>query len=105
MTLQADLSTPAACAALVAGTIQALGRIDILTNMASVYSKRPFDELRPSDWDASMSVDLRASFLCAQAAAPHMRQQGGGRIVNFSDWTAKSGRPRYRGWRRVRSSR
>ena len=45
-----------------------------------------------------MNVDLRAAFLCAHAAAPHMRRQGGGRIVNFSDWIAKSGRPRYPGF-------
>ena len=45
-----------------------------------------------------MDVDLRAAFLCSKAAAPHMRRQGGGRIVNFSDWLAKSGRPRYKGF-------
>ena len=66
--------------------------------MASVYAKRPFDDLTLSDWDAAINVDLRASWLCAQAAALHMRRKGGGRAVNFSDWTAKSGRPRYRGY-------
>jgi len=45
-----------------------------------------------------MDIDLRASFLCAQAAIPHMRRNGGGRIVNFSDWIAASGRPRYPGY-------
>src|SRR5262249_18476989 len=67
-------------------------------NMASVYVQRPFDELTIADWDAALQVDLRAAFLCAHAAAPHMRAQGGGRIINFSDWVAKSGRPRYRGF-------
>jgi 3-oxoacyl-[acyl-carrier protein] reductase len=43
-------------------------------------------------------VDLRAAFLCAHAAAPHMRARGGGRIINFSDWIARSGRPRYTGY-------
>ena len=46
----------------------------------------------------SLNVDLRAAFLCAHAAAPHMRAQGGGRIINFSDWVARSGRPRYPGF-------
>jgi NAD(P)-dependent dehydrogenase (short-subunit alcohol dehydrogenase family) len=63
-----------------------------------VYVQRPFDSLRAADWDAAIDVDLRAAFLCAHAAAPHMRRQGGGRIVNFSDWIAKSGRPRYTGY-------
>jgi NAD(P)-dependent dehydrogenase (short-subunit alcohol dehydrogenase family) len=96
--LQADLSDPDACSRLVASAVQDLGKLDILINMASVYKERPFDDLRVSDWNASADVDLRSAFLCAQAAAPHMRAQGGGRIVNFSDWLAKSGRPRYRGF-------
>jgi NAD(P)-dependent dehydrogenase (short-subunit alcohol dehydrogenase family) len=96
--IQADLANPDACKKLVSDTVAALGRLDVLVNMASVYVKRPFADLQPADWDASMNVDLRAAFLCAQAAAPHMRPQGGGRIVNFSDWLAKSGRPRYLGY-------
>jgi NAD(P)-dependent dehydrogenase (short-subunit alcohol dehydrogenase family) len=95
---QADLSDPEACRALVESVVQALGRLDILVNMASVYAQRPFAEVAPADWDGAMDVDLRASFFCAQAAAPHMRARGGGRIVNFSDWVARSGRPRYRGY-------
>lgn len=95
---QSDLSQPAACAALVESAAAALGRLDILINMASVYVQRPFDALTAVDWNAALDVDLRAAFLCAHAAAPHMRRQGGGRIVNFSDWIAKSGRPRYSGY-------
>ena len=95
---QADLSQPDACAAVVAAAVQELGRLDVLINMASVYVQRPFAELRAADWNAVLDVDLRAAFLCAHAAAPHMRRQGGGRIVNFSDWVAKSGRPRYTGY-------
>ena len=95
---QADLSSPEACRQLVARAASDLGRLDILINMASVYRERPFNELTVADWDTSIEVDLRAAFLCSHAAAPIMRMQGGGRIVNFSDWIAKSGRPRYRGF-------
>jgi NAD(P)-dependent dehydrogenase (short-subunit alcohol dehydrogenase family) len=63
-----------------------------------VYSQRSFDELTLADWDAVVNIDLRAAFLCARAAVPHLRRQGGGRIINFSDWVAASGRPRYRGF-------
>lgn len=96
--LKADLSDPKACLTLVASAVEALGRLDILINMASVYKERPFDDLQVADWNATVDVDLRAAFLCAQAAAPHMRAHRGGRIVNFSDWVARSGRPRYRGF-------
>jgi NAD(P)-dependent dehydrogenase (short-subunit alcohol dehydrogenase family) len=96
--LQVNLAQPDACAALVDAAAADLGRLDILINMASVYVQKPFAETTAADWDASMDIDLRAAFLCAHAAVPHMRKQGGGRIVNFSDWVAKSGRPRYEGY-------
>jgi NAD(P)-dependent dehydrogenase (short-subunit alcohol dehydrogenase family) len=96
--VQADLSRPEACRELVSHTVKTLGGLDVLINMASTYVQTPFDELSANDWDAALAIDLRASFLCAHAAAPVMRARGGGRIINFSDWTAKSGRPRYRGF-------
>lgn len=97
-TIQADLADPAACATAVDEAARRLGRLDILVNMASVYRAKPFDETTIDDWNASLNVDLRAAFLCAKAAIPHMRAQHGGRIVNFSDWIARSGRPRYPGY-------
>ncbi|MDR1989521.1 MAG: SDR family oxidoreductase [Acidobacteriaceae bacterium] len=96
--LHADLSDPAQCQATVDKTAQQLGRLDILINMASIYTSHPFDSVTLAHWNEALDVDLRASFLCAQAAVPHMRRQGGGRIVNVSDWVAASGRPRYPGY-------
>jgi NAD(P)-dependent dehydrogenase (short-subunit alcohol dehydrogenase family) len=95
---RADLSSADTCRWLVDTAADTFGRLDILINMASVYSQRPFDQITLADWDAVVNIDLRAAFLCAHAAVPHMRRQGGGRILNFSDWVAASGRPRYRGF-------
>jgi NAD(P)-dependent dehydrogenase (short-subunit alcohol dehydrogenase family) len=66
--------------------------------MASLYRAVPFADLTASDLQASLDVDLKSAFLCAQAAAPHMRAAGGGRIISFSDWLAVSQRPRYKGY-------
>lgn len=96
--LQADLSQPDAAERLVDATVAELGRLDILVNMASLYRPRPLDELTVDDWDDQMAVDLRAAWLCARAAVPHMRRVRGGRIVSLSDWVARSGRPRYAGY-------
>ena len=98
LTVQADVARPEACAALVQAVVNGLGRLDILINMASVYARRSFDELGVADWNAVIDVDLRGAFLCSHAAALQMKRQGGGRIVNFSDWIARSGRPRYTGY-------
>ncbi len=96
--LQADLRQPDAGDRVVEDAVGALGRLDILVNMASIYRKKPLDTLEVADWDAQMAVDLRAAWLCARAAVPHMRRLRGGRIINFSDWIARSGRPRYVGY-------
>ena len=98
LTIKADLGDPAACAAMVESVGKEFGRLDVLINMASLYSAVPFDELDVTAWDRQLGVDLRASFLCSRAAVPLMRQHGGGRIVNFSDWLPASGRPRYKGF-------
>lgn len=97
-TLKADLTDPLDCRATVNEAAAVLGRLDVLVNMASVYHEVPFDELDAGQWDRQLAVDLRATFLMCLAAVPHLRAQGGGRIVNFSDWTAASGRPRYPGF-------
>lgn len=96
--LQADLQQPDACERVVDDTVGAFGRLDVLVNMASLYLVKPLDDLTVADWDAQLAVDLRAAWLCARAAVPHMRRLRGGRIVNFSDWVARSGRPRYLGY-------
>ena len=98
LVLQADLRQPEACDRVIDETVGTLGRLDILINMASRYGARAFDDLTVDDWNAQMDVDLRAAWLCARAAVPHMRRLRGGRIVNFSDWVARSGRPRYVGF-------
>jgi NAD(P)-dependent dehydrogenase (short-subunit alcohol dehydrogenase family) len=96
--LQGDLSAPDACSRVVEETVRDLGRLDVLINMASRYQAKPIDDITVEDWDGQLAVDLRAAWLCAKASIPHMRRVGGGRIINFADWVAASGRPRYRGF-------
>ena len=70
---------------LVADTVAKLGRIDVLVNNAGVATAKPFLDLTTADFDLIFAVDVRASFLLAQAAARPMRDQGtGGSIVNIT---------------------
>ena len=96
--IKADLSNAKACGVLVDDAAASLGGLDILVNMASIYRAQPFDDLDEARWREGIDVDLGATFFCAHAAVPHMRRAGGGRIINFSDWVAASGRPRYKGY-------
>jgi len=98
LVVQADVTDADACAELVAAVDGEFGRLDVLVNMASLYQAVPFDEVDAASWDRQLAVDLRGTFLCARAAVPLMRRGGGGRIVNFTDWVAASGRPRYKGY-------
>ncbi len=97
-TVRADLADPSACRAAVDEAASTLGRLDLVINMASVYQALPFDALDTDAWDRQLASDLRSAYLVALAAVPHLRAAGGGRIVNFSDWVAASGRPRYEGF-------
>ena len=94
----ADVSKAADCDTLIASALAAFGRVDALVNMASVYGSTPFNELTEALWDKDINVNLKSAFLCSKAAVPAMRAVGGGRIVNFADWLARSGRPAYQGF-------
>jgi len=96
--IRADVSQAQECDRLVNEAAASLGRLDVLINMASVYKSVPIGEVSEAVWDATVDVDLKAAFLCARAAIGHLRAAGGGRIVNFTDWVAASGRPRYKGY-------
>ena len=54
LTLKADLGDPAACAAMVEAVGREFGRLDVLVNMASLYSAVPFDELDVAAWDRQL---------------------------------------------------
>ena len=98
LVVQADVSDESACMSLFAEIDRTFGGLDVVVNMASLYHDIPFDRLTTEDWDKQLSVDLRATFLVSRAAVPLMRKRGEGRIINFSDWLAASGRPRYKGY-------
>ena len=97
-TVVADVGKPEDCRAIIAHAVTTFGRIDVLVNMASIYRSTPLEAVTAEYWDTDIDVNLRSAFLCAQAAMPHMRAGGGGRIVNFADWLARSGRPHYKGF-------
>jgi 3-oxoacyl-[acyl-carrier protein] reductase len=83
--IQGDVSRAADAQAMVATTVKELGPPDILVNNAGVYPRVPFLDMRESDWDQVLDVNLKGSFLCAQAAARAMVAAGrGGAIVNLA---------------------
>jgi NAD(P)-dependent dehydrogenase (short-subunit alcohol dehydrogenase family) len=96
--LQIDVADAGACTSLIDQVQKEFGRLDVLVNMASIYEAVSLEKLDAEAWDRQLSVDLRGTFLCSTAAVSLMRRGGAGRIINFTDWVAASGRPRYEGY-------
>jgi pteridine reductase len=82
--LRADVARPAQARALVARTVTALGRLDVLVNNAALFFRTPVETTTPAQFDRLLAVNLRAPFFCSQAAARAMGRHGG-RIVNIAD--------------------
>jgi NAD(P)-dependent dehydrogenase (short-subunit alcohol dehydrogenase family) len=68
--------------ALVAQAISAFGRIDVLLNNAGILRDKTLLKMSLQDWQAVLDVHLTGSFLCTQAAAQRMKEQGSGSIIN-----------------------
>ena len=87
-----DVTAPHAVARAADKTLATLGRIDVLVNNAGVNGPTlPAWEYPMDEWERVLAVDLTGVFLCCRAVIPHMRERGGGRIVNISSVVGKEG--------------
>jgi 3-oxoacyl-[acyl-carrier protein] reductase/pteridine reductase len=91
----ADVSRPDAVASLFRAVDREFGRLDILVNNAGVFFPVPFEELTEEQWDRTLNINLKAQYLCAQAAVAPMRRVGRGRIVNISSIGAFQPKPEH----------
>jgi len=88
--IHCDLLDIASLRAAVATVRERLGPIGVLVNNAANDTRHDIDEVTEADWDRAMGLNLKHQFFAAQAVRPHMREIGGGSIVNFSSvaWMA-----------------
>src|SRR5438128_5654398 len=83
--VQADVARPTNAQTMVAQVLSELGGLDVLVNNAGVYPRVPFLEMRETDWDVVLDVNLKGGFFCAQAAARAMVAAGRrGSILNVA---------------------
>ncbi|MBR0733974.1 SDR family oxidoreductase [Bradyrhizobium japonicum] len=88
LAITCDVSDAAAVGAATAAVMSRFGRLDALVNNAGVAVFAPVLETSDTDWNRIMAVNLTGPFLCTKAAAPLMREQGGGAIVNVTSISA-----------------
>jgi short-subunit dehydrogenase len=88
-----DVAEPAAVRALVDGTVQAWGRVDVLVNNAGIGVLARVEETTPAEYERLMRVNYLAAVDGVLAALPHMRRQRQGHIVNVASVLGKRASP------------
>ena len=85
LAVRCDVTDRAQVDAVVARTVEELGRVDILVNNAGTLDHvAQFTNQSPELWQRDLQVNLTGAFNCAQAVWPHLKEQGWGRIVNMA---------------------
>jgi NAD(P)-dependent dehydrogenase (short-subunit alcohol dehydrogenase family) len=86
------VTTPEGASNIIKTAVDAYGRVDILVNNAGILRDKTLLKMTEAMWDAVIDVHLKGTFLCTQAAAKQMIQQGdGGRIVNTTSVSGMRG--------------
>ena len=88
-----NVTSKASVTAMAQTVLAHYGQIDVLVNNAGIIALGPLATLAEADWDRVIDVNLKGSFLCAQAVVPTMMAQRRGRIINFSSVAGKRPAP------------
>ena len=89
--LAADVAVRDEAEMMVEETVQRFGGVDILINNAGIWKGSPIEEMSDGEWNEMVAVNLSGAFHMIRAVVPHMKEAGGGRIVNISSTAGQRG--------------
>jgi NAD(P)-dependent dehydrogenase (short-subunit alcohol dehydrogenase family) len=88
-----DLTDESQSAALIESAVNSFGKLDGLVNNAGWFPRATLESTTTELWDRVLNVNLRSAFYCCKFAAPHMRRQKSGSIVNMGSINGIQGLP------------
>lgn len=93
----ADVTTAEGAEGLIQAGLDAYRQVDILVNNVGIARDGYLAKMSEEDWDTVIEVNLKSQFLCCRAVAPHMMEQGSGRIINITSraWLGGPGQANY----------
>lgn len=91
--MQADVSRPGDARRAVRTVIDHYGRIDVLVNNAGVWKRGAIGKMTERQWDETLDINLKGTFLFCNAVVPLMKKQKWGRIINIASTAGQRGEP------------
>ena len=89
LAIAADMSKDEDIERFMKAVVDKFGRVDILVNNAGTSKRGAFLELTDAEWEADIELKVFGAIRCTRLAVPHMKKNGGGRIVNITITSAK----------------
>ncbi len=86
--LQADLSHAEGCRDMIASAAAVHGRLDIVVNNAGMNIRKPPQDYSLQEWQDVIDTNLTGVFVCCQAAYPHLKAAGRGKVINIGSMTS-----------------
>jgi NAD(P)-dependent dehydrogenase (short-subunit alcohol dehydrogenase family) len=93
LAVECDVTDREAVEALVEATVAEFGGVDVLVNNAGASFMAPFEEMSENGWETIVDINLHGTFHCTQVAGEHMRENGGGAVINLASVAGQKGSP------------
>ena len=88
-----DMAEVASVQAMIDASVKLWGRLDIVVNNAGTSVRKPPEDISLAEWYRVLETNLTGTFTCCQAAYPHLKAQGGGKIINVGSMMSIFGSP------------